>query len=229
MPVYNEGEVIVEVVDKWVRMLDGMGIDYRFSVYNDGSTDRTTEVLANTSSPWSQVTVYNKENSGHGPTILAGYVAATDDAQWVFQMDSDDEIAPECFGGFWERREEYDFLIGRRISRGRPLARRLISGVSRWVVQLFYGGSVRDVNCPYRLMRVSAFADCFRKIPAETFAPNVVVTGYAAVKKLRTCELDVPYTVRQTGTVSIRRWKLLKAAARSMRQTLACRRLFVKE
>jgi hypothetical protein len=86
---------------------------------------------------------------------------------------------------------------------------------------MFYGKSVWDVNTPYRLMRVSAFKGFFEEISLSTFAPNVILSGLAARHRLRCFETRVPQHDRTTGEVSIKKWKLLKAAAKSFWQTVA--------
>ena len=146
---------------------------------------------------------------------------AAAEADWVFQIDSDDEMAPESFPALWVKREAFDFLVGRRAGRRQPLARKVISFVSCGCVRLFYGRGVWDVNTPYRLMRAAAFAPLYAAIPANTFAPNVILSGLAARLKLRAFEMPVPQHDRTTGEVSIKKWKLLKAAARSFAQTIA--------
>ena len=167
------------------------------------------------------VKVRDKANGGHGHTILTGYrEAAKDGFDWVFQIDSDDEMGPEKFNELWERRSEYDFLVGIRDGRVQALPRKIISFVSRLCVRIFYGKSVWDVNTPYRLMRMSAFRGFYSRIPLTTFAPNVILSGLAARHKLRCFEMNVPQHDRQTGEVSIKKWKLFKAAAKSFWQTI---------
>ena len=45
VPVYNEEGSISDVVKKWTNTLDRMKIDYRMSVYDDGSRDATGKIL----------------------------------------------------------------------------------------------------------------------------------------------------------------------------------------
>jgi len=222
IPVYNEEGAIENVLRKWTAMLDGLGIRYEIHAWNDGSRDSTGSILARVSSDsGGRIVARDKPNSGHGPTILGGYRIAADRAEWVFQTDSDDEMGPESFPELWNRRERFDFLLGRRDGRRQPMARRIVSSVSRLSVRLFYGrGGVWDVNSPYRLMRSSAFAPFFRAIPDDTFAPNVLLSGLAAPHRLRCFEMPVPQRDRTTGEVSIKKWKLLKAAAKSFFQTI---------
>ena len=229
VPVYNEEGAIENVLREWTAMLDGLGISYEIHAWNDGSRDATGAILARcAAASGGRVVARDKPNSGHGPTILGGYRIAADRAEWVFQIDSDDEMGPDSFPDLWNRREHFDFLLGRRDGRVQPLPRKIVSFVSRLSIRLFYGrGGVWDVNSPYRLMRSSVFRPFFQAVPGNTFAPNVILSGLAARYRLRCLETPVPQHDRTTGEVSIKKWKLLKAAARSFRQTIAfaCRRV----
>lgn len=221
MPVYNEHEAITPVLEKWAEALDALGIDYSIRPYNDGSKDDSLVVMKEAATRLPRVDVRDKPNGGHGNTILTGYrEAAKDGFDWVFQIDSDDEMGPEKFGELWEMRGDRDFLVGIRDGRVQALPRKVISFVSRLSVRLFYGKSVWDVNTPYRLMRVSVFKPFYEAIPMTTFAPNVILSGLAARHRLRCFEMRVPQHDRTTGVVSIKKWKLLKAAARSFWQTI---------
>ena len=223
MPVYNERDAIGPVLEKWDAALRELGVDYEIRPYNDGSKDDSLAVMRDVASKLgSRVVVRDKPNGGHGNTILTGYrETANDGFDWVFQIDSDDEMGPEKFDELWSRRDGYDFLVGMRDGRVQALPRKVISFASRLSVRLFYGKSIWDVNTPYRLMRVSAFRGFYEKIPLTTFAPNVILSGLAARHKLRCFETKVPQHDRTTGEVSIKKWKLLKAAIRSFWQTIA--------
>lgn len=219
MPVYNEEECISYVVEKWILALDKMGLSYDLNVYNDGSKDNTLRSLESLLSKFPNLKVHNKPNSGHGPTILLGYRQSLA-YQWVFQIDSDDELGPEKFGDLWAVKDQNDFLIGTRDGRFSPLPRKVVSLISRLVVWGFYGTGVWDVNSPYRLMRIEKFKSVFSTIPSDTFAPNVVISGMACKLKMKIYETPVPYKDRQTGEVSIKKWKLFKAASKSFWQSI---------
>lgn len=219
IPVYNEEGAIARVVRAWTAQLDRLGMDYELRVYDDGSRDGTAAILGRLAEDLPGLTVTSKPNSGHGPTILRGYREAR--GEWIFQVDSDDEMGPEHFARLWESRAGHDLLIGRREARRSALARRLISGLSRLTVWALFGRAVGDVNAPYRLVRGRCLAAMIRRIPADAFAPNVILSGLAARDRLRVLEVGVPHRGRVTGSVSIGRWRLWRAAARSFRQTVA--------
>lgn len=223
MPVYNEQEAIGGVLEKWDAVLKAIGIDYEIRPYNDGSRDGSLAVMRETAARLgTRICVKDKPNGGHGNTILTGYrEAAADGFDWIFQIDSDDEMGPEKFGELWERRKDYDFLVGIRDGRVQALPRKVISFVSRCCVNTFYGSkTIWDVNTPYRLMRTSAFKNIYAQIPLTTFAPNVIISGMVARKRLRFFEIRVLQHDRTTGEVSIKKWKLLKAATKSFWQTI---------
>lgn len=228
MPVYNEAGAIGAVISKWCHALDALNMSYQIHAYNDGSRDATSTILAEIATKNADhVIAIDKVNSGHGPTILSGYRAATAHTEWIFQIDSDDEMGPDAFPLLWENRAHYDFLVGKRDGRLQPLSRKVISLVSRMCVRIFYGKGIWDVNSPYRLMRATTFEPFYNAIPATTFAPNVILSGLAASHHLRMFEIPVPQHDRTTGEVSIKKWKLLKAAIRSFAQTV--RFSFTKE
>ncbi len=221
MPVYNEQAIIGTVLEKWDDALLRLGMDYEIRPYNDGSKDDSLAVMRKVAEGRAHINVKDKPNGGHGNTILTAYREAVEDGfDWVFQIDSDDEMEPEKFSELWSKRGDYDFLVGMRDGRKQALPRKIISFVSRLCVRIFYGKSVWDVNAPYRLMRVTKFAESFKRIPLDTFAPNVILSGIAAKSGLRCFELPVSQHDRTTGEVSIKKWKLVKAAAKSFWQTI---------
>ena len=222
IPVYNEEGAINAVIEDWTSTLTKLNINFKIVTYNDGSKDKTLSYLKALEKENANLQVVDKKNSGHGPTILKGYKESTD-AEWLFQVDSDNELKTEDFAQFWHARFEYDFLIGNRKHRDSPLVRVITTQISRMVVGIFYGAKVIDVNAPYRLMRTSAFKEEFTKIPEDTFAPNLIVAGLASVRKMRVKQFDVTHHNRETGEVSIKKWGLFKAAFKSFRQTIIFR------
>ena len=222
LPVYNEEEIIGEVLEDWARELERLQINFEIHAYNDGSKDNTLHILNQYGASHENIVVHNKINTGHGPTILLGY-RENSNAEWIFQTDSDNEISTQFFEKFWKRRKGFDFLIGRRVGREGPLSRRFISFAARMLVVIFYGQGVHDVNCPYRLMRSDVFSYAFNEMDINTFAPNVIISGTACKNNYRILEIPVSCSQRTTGEVSIRRLKLLKAALISLWQTIKFR------
>jgi glycosyltransferase involved in cell wall biosynthesis len=219
MPVYNEEACIASVVTAWLEVLRGTGASFRLLAINDGSRDATIERLGSVTD--TELDVADKQNEGHGPTILRGYSIAVEQSDWVFQVDSDDELPAGSFPMFWERREHFDILLGIRRDRVQTAARAAISAVSRMSVRVLCGKGAADVNVPYRLMRSECLKSMLSAIPPDTFAPNVAIAGLAISRGLRIANIPVPSTPRRTGTPSLVKWGLVKSAARSLAQTVS--------
>ena len=222
MPVYNEADAVGPVVSAWTAELDRLKIRYEFLVYDDGSRDRTADVLRRVASERRQVVVKSHANVGHGPTISRGYREAA--GEWVFQIDSDDEMSPSAFEQLWTRRAVYDLLLGCRQGRDSTAARRIISFGSRAIVRLLFGKGLWDVNTPYRLIRRSALAAMLTRIPARAFAPNVIMAGLAVRDGLRVYQIKVPHRSRRAGTVSIAGWRQWRTALRCATETASVAR-----
>ncbi len=221
IPVYNEDEIILDVINDWKSTLEKLNINHCISVYNDGSKDNTQQVLDAAFGEDAAVHLIHKENSGHGPTILQGYLAYAQKSQWLFQVDSDNEMPASEFVSLWNARENYDFLLGRREEREQALSRKLTSLFSRLTVRVFTQSSCYDVNSPFRLMRSERFAAFLPYLPLDTSTPNVILSGLAGIYKLRIAEFPVKHTNRTTGEVSIKKWKLFKFAVRAFFQTMS--------
>lgn len=216
MPVYNEQEIVKSVIEKWCLELDKLNIDYKLFAYNDGSKDNSGQILEEIANNNPKVICINKKNAGHGPTVLKGFNDNAADFTWILQIDSDNEMEPAYFNRLWEKRDDYDFLIGIRENRAQPLSRKILSLASRVCVRMFYGKGPWDVNSPYRLMRSATFIDYFKQIPPNVFSPNLMVSGIVSKKKIRFYETPIPCQGRLTGEASIRKMTILKAAVKSI-------------
>jgi glycosyltransferase involved in cell wall biosynthesis len=219
MPVYNERDAIGQVLDIWSATLQGLGVSYELLVYDDGSTDGTTEVLSAAAGTTPHLRVVRHENVGHGPTILRGYRAAR--GRWIFQTDSDGETDAGAFTELWTRREQYDFLLATRVGRSAPFTRRAVTNVCRQAVACAFGPGIADVNVPFRLMRASELKRLLTLLPDDTFAPNVILSGLAVRRRLRIFQTPVRHINRRSGRSSLGNFSILRPAARALGQTIA--------
>jgi len=145
IPTYNESACIEKVLSDWEQTLDVLQINYRIIVINDGSRDKTESILLRyNGNP--KYLIINNRNSGHGPTILHGYRTAANDSCWVFQVDSDNEIAAQHFEVFWSKRNDCDACIGTRSQRQQPLSRKAVSIAAFLIIRFLYGKGIQDVN-----------------------------------------------------------------------------------
>lgn len=209
VPVYNEEECIEEVLRSIDREIVAKLDSSELIVVDDGSKDGTARVLESLTSSMPRLRVLTQSpNQGHGPAIRRGFQEAR--GEYVFHMDSDNQFKPEEFWRLWAVRDDADLVLGYREVRHDPVLRLFITRVVRLLNLLLFGRYLRDANVPFKLMRASCLRDLLAEIPADTFAPSILIAGLAANRGLRLCQLPVTHLPRLTGQCSILRWKLLR-------------------
>ncbi len=223
MPAYNEEdgiEVAVQAVQ--VNILDRVP-NSELVVVNDGSRDGTGALLDRLASADPRVRVIHKANGGHGPAIMTGLGEAA--GEFVFLIDSDNQIPLEEFAPFWTAVQEgNDAAFGVRRVRHDAELRKVLTVVIRLSLSTLFGVRLYDSNVPYKLLRQSLWTSARPLIPDGTLAPSLFLAVFAARRGYRIRYIDVTHKDRETGTVSIRRWKLIKFCARAFRQLLDFRR-----
>lgn len=218
IPAYNEADCIEEVVTSWhdelVRTV-GAG-HFALLIVNDGSRDRTGEILDSLTPRYPELKPIHKPNGGHGHALYRGYHEALAlEPEFIFQTDSDNQFKPSDFKKLWDLRRQSPALLGWRQNRHDPFHRLVITHILRLLINLVYGVSLKDSNVPYRLFRADYFRRLFEAIPAGAFAPNIFLAVLAAKDGQDLHFLPITHEERQTGSVSIIRWKLLKVCFRS--------------
>lgn len=211
MPAYNEEANIRSVVEQWYPVVDACGPDSRLVIANDGSKDRTFEILQALQSRYPKLVALDKPNSGHGATVLYLYRYAIEGgADYVFQTDSDGQTNPEEFWQFYEHRQDYDFQIGYRKGRQDGFSRVLVTRVLRLAVWLKFHVWVTDANTPFRLMNTKRLAIILKDIPQDYFLCNVAVSALAVKRKERCKWYEITFKPRQGGVNSINMKRIFK-------------------
>ncbi|MEP6820920.1 MAG: glycosyltransferase family 2 protein [Chthoniobacterales bacterium] len=221
MPVYNEEANIAAVIGTWSEALSVLDIPFQFVAVNDGSRDRSQEILLQLESANPHlIRVVSKANGGHGSTCRIGYNIAVDStADWVLQIDSDGQCDPTYFPEFWRRRGEADCVFGVRTVRDDGQIRKLISSACRFLTALATGRDLKDANVPYRLMKREALGRALERIPADFDLQNIALT--LALKRqpgLRWVYLPIRFRARQGGSNSVHFLKIARMGWAMLRQ-----------
>lgn len=118
VPMYNEQEVAKEFYNRTISVLTKLiEYDYEIIVVNDGSRDKTLEILLNIVREDEHVKVINfSRNFGHQAAITAGIENATGDA--IITIDADLQDPPEIIVDMIREYEKgYDIVYAKRKSR----------------------------------------------------------------------------------------------------------------
>ena len=221
IPVYNEQDCIGEVITSWGQFIQQYIPDTTFAivVVNDGSKDNTPTILDNLAKQLPYLHVVHQKNGGHGNAVLNGYKESLNfQPDWVFQVDSDNQFIPEDFPKLWERRNESNFILGYRKKRYDDMNRLIITRIVRVVNLILFRVSILDSNIPYRLIKGSYLPKLLSALPYYPFAPNIFLSVMAKRDGNDVMSIPVTHKERETGQVSIIKWKLLKVCLRTTRE-----------
>jgi glycosyltransferase involved in cell wall biosynthesis len=221
MPAYNEAACIAEAVAEVRRCVLDQVSDSELVVVNDGSKDNTGAILDRLASLDPRISVVHQPNGGHGRALRAGMDAAG--GKYFFLIDSDRQIPLEAFTPLWQDGQAADGAFGMRVRRNDPGFRLFLTRMIRHTVGLLFGIRIYDANVPFKIIRREIWEAARPLIPEDTLAPSLFVAIYAAWAGCKIRLQEVSHRERETGTVSIRRWKLIKFCARALRQLVALR------
>lgn len=226
MPAFNESESIEAAVTEVVMCVLSVVRGADLWVIDDGSRDRTSEILDRLTAADSRLHTIHQPNRGHGAAVLTGLAAATGD--WILIIDSDRQIPLDNFETVWERRQGFDALFGRRLNRHDPFIRKVISTGLKVQLRIIFHSPMADANAPFKLISRRFLEASCRVIPADCLIPSVFLSVYAQHAGFRYALVDVPYRGRAAGTTSLRKVKLLKFSARSLAQLIAFKRALAR-
>jgi dolichol-phosphate mannosyltransferase len=214
VPVYNEEELIVGVLEEWRATISKHVARFLFIVIDDGSRDQTPQKLEKLD--WPELRVHRHENRGHGQSCLVGYqIAADAGAHYVFQIDSDGQCDPSAFSCIWEKRGQAPAIYGRRTHRADGLARSIISRVLRLLLRLTQRTRLNDANVPFRLYQSDAAAAAAKKVPRTFDLANIAIA--LVLEPLGFIEVPINFRDRSGGHPSVRWLGFAKKALRLRR------------
>lgn len=173
IPAYNEEENIPILYDKLKKVLGSLGEDYEIIFIDDGSTDRTPEILKDLAQKDKKIKVIRfRRNYGQTAAIYAGFEHANGEV--IITMDADLQNDPEDIPKLLDKmREGYDIVSGWRKNRKDPfLSRKLPSKIANWIISKVTGVKLHDYGCTLKAYRADIakryrlYGDMHRFLPA---------------------------------------------------------------
>lgn len=230
IPAYNEEMNIEIVAREWHEVVESCSAQSRLVIIDDGSKDGTYARLCALEKELPQLVALTKPNGGHGATVLYGYYYALEaGADYIFQTDSDGQTLPSEFTAFWEKRGEYDAIIGNRVSREDGFSRVMVTKVLKLVLFCIFGIAITDANTPYRLMNRRVMEKYVPRIPKDFNLSNVMLSVLLLHGKEKVLYLPITFRPRQGGVNSINLKRICRIGARAVVDFSHIRREMKKE
>ncbi|MDH5490448.1 MAG: glycosyltransferase family 2 protein [Myxococcales bacterium] len=202
-PAYDEEECIEAVVRSWLEMIAEHRLDAEIVIADDGSRDRTPQILAALAARFPSLRPLRLPgNGGYGRAVAAGVAAAR--APWIVTIDSDGQFEPRDIPRLLAERDRrgLDLLTGFRSAKNDSPARVLADRALRLYVRGLFGIRLRDTNCALKLIR----AEWLKRQPlwAEGYSIPTEIHARAKADGLRVGEIEVDHLERVGGESKLR-------------------------
>ena len=173
VPLYNEDESIPELYAWIERVMKEKGFSYEVIFINDGSTDRSWEIIEELSKKSPNVHgIKFRRNYGKSPALYCGFKAAQGDV--VITMDADLQDSPDEIPELYRMIKEdgYDLVSGYKQKRYDPISKTLPTKLFNATARKVSGiKNLHDFNCGLKAYRsdvvknIEVFGEMHRFIP----------------------------------------------------------------
>ncbi len=150
IPMYNEEENIVRLFDRLFPVLKGLNLAYEVVCINDGSLDRTLEILESELKKRPGLVIVNlARNFGQHAAIIAGFSESK--GKLIITMDADLQNPPEEIPKIVNEFKKGHDLIGTiRLGRQDTLFRKVASKITNRLIAKISGINLKDFGCMLR-------------------------------------------------------------------------------
>ena len=147
IPVYNEEASLPELLERCLKTCRSVGRSFELILADDGSRDRSREMIAEASEKESEVVgVLLNRNYGQHAAVMAGLSQSRGDA--VVTLDADLQNPPEEIPRLLEEIAKGADVVGTvRADRQDSLFRKVSSGIVNGAVQKVTGVMMSDYGC----------------------------------------------------------------------------------
>lgn len=195
VPAFNEEESLPVLAREIREALGPAGLPYELVLVDDGSTDRTLEVMLDLARHDPAVRVLRQRpNQGQSAALAAGWRAAR--APVVVTLDADLQNDPADVPRLVAALDEgWDVVSGVRVERRDSWLRRASSRIANAVRNRLTGDAVTDVGCTLRACRTELLRDLPVFTGMHRFLPTLL-----RLQGARVTELPVRHRPRRYGT-----------------------------
>ena len=176
IPCYNEYSRLpktIDIIDSWLSTQKFFKVELILA--NDGSKDKTIEILNNTKKKFEQkkicsVKVFDFEHRGYIATLFDCYQKSSNDI--ICNMEADCSIHPNNFEFFFKFINEYEMIQGSRLleqaknnaSQNKGLIRTFISYFYSYIFRIMFKTNITDPQIGFKMIKKSNLLYCLKNI-----------------------------------------------------------------
>ena len=197
IPAFNEDRRIGQSLERILSFFRAQSYPFEIIVVDDGSTDRTVEVVRGFAASDPQLRVEPQpQNRGKGEAIRKGMLLAG--GKYLFFSDADLSVPIEAVPDFLSRLEAgYDVAVGSRRTAGavievhQPIHRELMGKVFTRLSNLILGLRLKDFTCGFKAFRRDAARALFSRQRLGGWSFDSEILYLAKSKGYRIAEVPV--------------------------------------
>lgn len=186
IPAYNEEKRLPRTLEEIDKYLSKQNFDYEIIVVNDGSKDKTAEVVENCKLKIKNlILINNKINQGKGAVVKQGILEAKGDYRLF--ADADNSTSIDQIEKMWPEFEKgFDIIIGSRDVKGAVLDppqgffRKFVGKCFKIFRKIIIGlWEIQDTQCGFKGFTKRAAEEIFPKCRINRFAfdPEILLVG----------------------------------------------------
>jgi dolichol-phosphate mannosyltransferase len=179
IPMFNEEEALPALVARLRPVLDATGELYEVVAVDDGSTDRTVELLKELRAGWPQLRMVRlRRNSGHQAALTAGLHHAR--GRYAASLDADLQDPPEKIPEMLDlaRARHLDIVYGVRANRSTDTGfKRHTAGAYYWLMRRMVGNHVPAQAGDFRLLSRNVL-DALKALPDQPQVYRLLVPWF---------------------------------------------------
>ena len=204
IPMYDEEANISRLFSRLFPVLENLEETFEVICINDGSSDRTLELLLEKAERHRGLAIVNlARNFGQHAAVMAGFSQAKGD--WIITMDADLQNPPEEIPKMVEQFKKGHDLVGSiRKVRHDSLFRKSASRITNRLVTKISGISLKDFGCMLRGYSRKVVRGILENPEYRTFIPALAT--YFARNPI---EIEVEHEERAAGQSKYSLLKLL--------------------
>jgi len=198
VPVFNEEDSIGSLLDRMINVLRDTVANCEVIVVDDGSTDRTPEVVEEKGKAWHIKIIRHRFNKGYGEALKTGLRASR--GRCVLIMDGDGSYDPSQIPRLYSaiRANDYDMVIGWRtyVAGAEEPYRTVAKKFLNLLASLLFKERVKDVNSGMRVFKREAILSILDELPSK-FSFTTTATLLFLKKKLKIAYTPISYHRRK--------------------------------
>ncbi len=212
-PAYNDEKNIEKVVKRADALLKRYAEVYEILVVNDGSPDKTANVLKKLKKKYSRLRIItHKKNQGYGAALRDGFENSR--YELVMYTDGDFQYNPLQFSRLLKFIDNYDLVIGYKIHRNDSTYRYIQSKIFNIFISVMFGLGFKDINCSMKIIRKKILDNI--KIETDTAFIDVEIVFKAKRLGAKIKEVGVDHMPRLHGEAGGVKFRVIWPTIRDM-------------